>query len=124
MTLHLPTLMVVCIAALAPSAGVVTLFGLTQRSYRGFWWWAAAQWLLALGCVLHLGREVVPAVLPLANLLLLQWPIVVLAGLRRFCKRHALRTPQAFDWLLLALAYLVWLATWAAGASLSERVVA
>jgi len=112
MSLHLPTLMTVCIAALATSAAVMTLHGLTQRTYRGYGWWVAAQWLLALGCLLHLFRDSSPELLPLGNLLLLQWPIVVLAGMRRFCLRHASRVPQSLDWLLLALAYLVWLATW------------
>src|SRR5512147_2601436 len=73
MNLHLPTLMTVCIAALATSAAVMTLHGLTQRTYRGYGWWVAAQWLLALGCVLHLMRDSAPELLPLGNLLLLQW---------------------------------------------------
>ena len=124
MSLHLPTLMTVCIAALATSAAVMTLHGLTQRTYRGYGWWVAAQWLLALGCLLHLFRDSSPELLPLGNLLLLQWPIVVLAGMRRFCLRHASRVPQSLDWLLLALAYLVWLATWAAHGSLAARVAA
>ena len=124
MSLHLPTLMTVCIAALATSAAVMTLHGLTQRTYRGYGWWVAAQWLLALGCVLHLFRDRAPELLPLGNLLLLQWPIVVLAGMRRFCLRHASRVPPSFDWLLLALAYLVWLAAWAAQGSLAARVAA
>jgi len=124
MTLHLPTLMIVCTATLATSAGVMTLFGATQRTYRGFRWWVTAQWLLTLGCLLYLLHDDVPALLPLASLLLLQWPIIVLAGLRRFCKRHPQRTPQLLDWLLLALAYLVWLATWAAGGSLTARILA
>jgi diguanylate cyclase (GGDEF)-like protein len=124
MNLHLPTLMTVCIAALATSAGVMTLHGITQRTYRGYGWWVAAQWLLALGCALHLLRDSSPELLPLANLLLLQWPIVVLAGMRRFCLRHATRVPQSLDWLLLALTFLVWLATWAAQGTLAARVAA
>ena len=124
MNLHLPTLMIVCVAALAASAGVMTLYGGTQRTYRGYWWWVSAQWLLALGCVLHLFRDSAPNLLPLANLLLLQWPVVVLVGTRHFCLRHASRVPQSLDWLMLALAYVVWLATWAGQASLGARVVA
>ena len=124
MNLHLPTLLTVCVAALATSAGVMTLYGSTQRTYRGFGWWVLAQWLLALGCLLQLFRDGTPEVLPLANLLLLQWPIVVLAGMRHFCLRHPSRVPPALDWLLLALAYLVWLATWAAQGSLPARVAA
>src|SRR6059036_3768795 len=84
MTLHLPTLNFVSIAMLALSAAVMTLFGRTGRVYRGFWFWACAQWLLALGLLLHALRDEELPLLALANLLLLQWPIVVLAGMRRF----------------------------------------
>lgn len=122
MTLHLPTLLFVCVAALATSAGVLTLFGATQRTYRGFWWWVGAQWLLTFGCALQFWRDAAPAVLPLANLLMLQWPIVVLAGIRRFCSRRALRVPATLDWLLLALAWLAWLAAWASQGSPENRV--
>jgi diguanylate cyclase (GGDEF)-like protein len=122
MTLHLPTLMVLCVAALATSAAVLTLFGRTQRTYRGFWWWVAAQWLLTGGIALQLLREVFPAGLPLANLLLLQWPIVVLAGMRRFYARHGLRISPRVDWTLLALAWLAWLVTWSAQGGLGQRV--
>ena len=71
MSLHLPTLLFVCVAAVAASAGVMTLYGATQRTYRGFGWWVAAQWLLALGCLLQMFRDTAPGLLPLANLLLL-----------------------------------------------------
>jgi len=124
MNLHLPTLLIVCIAAVATSAGVMTLYGATQRVYRGFGWWVSAQWLLALGCLLQLFRDSAPELLPLANLLLLQWPVVVLGGLRRFSLRRPSRAPAALDWLLLAGAWLAWLATWAAGAQLPARVAA
>jgi diguanylate cyclase len=122
MTLHLPTLTLLCIVALATSAAVMTLFGVTQRTYRGFWWWVTAQWLLTAGMALQLMREAWPALLPLANLLLLQWPIVVLAGMRRFSSRHGLRVPAALDWILLAIAWLAWLATWSAQDGLAVRV--
>ena len=124
MDLHLPTLLSVCVAALATSAGVMTLYATTQRTYRGFGGWVVAQWLLALGCLLQLFRQSAPEVLPLANLLLLQWPITVLAGMRRFSARQPSRVPMLADWLLLALVWLVWLATWAAGGSLAARVTA
>ena len=122
MTLHLPTLLVLCVAALATSAGVLTLFGATQHTYRGFWWWVAAQWLLTLGMALQMAREAWPIVLPLANLLLLQWPIVVLAGMRRFYSRHRLRLPPSFDWCLLGIVWLAWFATWSAQGGLAARV--
>ena len=123
MTLHLPTFLFVSIVMLAMSAAVITLFGVTGRVYRGFWWWVAAQWLLTLGLVLHWFRDVTPAVLPAANLLLLQWPVVVVAGLRRFYGRHEWRTPAHADWLLLCGAFVAWLASSAAQSDLATRVV-
>ena len=124
MSLHLPTLLYACIAVLAMSAAVMTLFGTTQRSYRGFWWWTAAQWMLTVGLLLQSLRDTHPAVLPLSNLLLLQWPIVVLAGMRRFYSRRGPALPAVFDWLVLTLAYLLWLAAWAARGDLPLRVAA
>jgi diguanylate cyclase (GGDEF)-like protein len=124
MTLHLPTLLYVCIAVLAMSAGVMTLFGVTQRSYRGFWWWTAAQWLLTLGLLLQTVRDAYPSVLPLSNLLMLQWPIVVLAGMRRFYARGGPQLPAITDWMLLTLAYLLWLASWASHGDVAARVAA
>ena len=124
MSLHLPTLLYACIAVLAMSAAVMTLFGATQRSYRGFWWWTAAQWLLTIGLLLQSQRESVPSVLPLSNLLLLQWPIVVLGGMRRFYSRRGPQLPAAFDWMALTLTYLLWLAAWAARGDVPARVAA
>jgi diguanylate cyclase (GGDEF)-like protein len=123
MTLHLPTLNFISIAMLAMSAGIITLFGSSGRVYRGFWWWAAAQWLLALGLLLHTMRDSHAALLPAANLLLLQWPIVVLAGMRRFYARHEWPLPPLIDWTLLALAFAAWLAAWFDSRSPALRVV-
>ncbi len=122
--LHLPTLLYVSVAMMALSAALMTLFGRTQHVYRGFWWWTAAQWLGTLGLALQVWRESHPAVLPLSNLLLLQWPIVTLAGVRRFFPRHALRIPPLADGLVFVAAYLLWLATWASGGSAHVRVEA
>ncbi len=124
MTLHLPTLLAASVATMAMSAVLMTLFGRTQRVYRGFWWWTAAQWLGALGLLLQAWAYAHPALLPLSILLLLQWPIVTLAGVRRFYPRHELSLPALADALLLAGAFLLWVATWAAGGSVPARVAA
>ena len=124
MTLHLPTLLLACVAMMVMSAGVMTLYGLTRAVYGGFWWWTVAQWLLALGLMLHALRDAYPAVLPLANLLLLQWPVLILSGVRHFYPRHVLRAPPLADALLLAVAFVVWVAAWASGGELSSRVAA
>ena len=124
MTLHLPTLIVAAIATMAMSSALMTLFGRTQRVYRGFWWWTAAQWMGTLGLALQLFRDSRPELLPLSNLLLMQWPIVTLIGVRRFYPRQVLPVPPLVDLLLLAFAYLLWAATWAAGGDLLARVAA
>jgi diguanylate cyclase (GGDEF)-like protein len=113
MTLHLPTLLYTCIGALALSAGLITLFSSKLRTYRGFWFWTAAQWLLATGLLLQSWHQAVPALLPLSTLLLLQSPIVILVGLRRFYARNELHVPVATDAVVLALAGMLWLAAWA-----------
>lgn len=124
MTLHLPTLLTVSVATMVIAAVLMTLFGRTQLVYRGFWWWTCAQWFGALGLALQAFRDSHPALLPLSNLLLLQWPIVMLVGVRRFYPRHELRVPALADGLLFAGAYLLWVATWATGGSVAMRVAA
>lgn len=124
MTLHLPTLILATIATLCMASALMTLFGATQRTYRGFWWWTTAQWLATIGVALQLLRDSRPEILPLSNLLILQWPIVTLIGLRGFYPRQALPVSPAVDLLLLAFAYLPWLSTWAAGSGVGARVVA
>ena len=124
MNLHLPTLLYASVAMMAISAALMTLFGRTQRVYSGFWWWVGAQWLGTLGLMLQAFRDSYPAVLPLSNLLLLQWPITTLIGVRRFYPRHEMRVPALADGLLLAGAFLLWVATWAAGGDLHLRVAA
>jgi len=43
------TMSLIVLGALATSAGVMTLYAATRRTYRGFAWWVVAQWLLAQG---------------------------------------------------------------------------
>ena len=124
MTLHLPTLILATLATLCMSSMLMTLFGATQRTYHGFWWWTAAQWLATVGLALQLVRDSRPELLPLSNLLLLQWPIVTLIGLRRFYPRQVLPMSPAVDLLLLAFAFLPWLSAWASDAGVGARVVA
>jgi diguanylate cyclase (GGDEF)-like protein len=109
---------------MAMSAVLMTLFGRTQRVYAGFWWWTGAQWLGTLGWALQAFGGAYPATIPLASLLLLQWPIVTLVGVRRFFPRHELSVPPLADGLLLAGAYLTWCATWAGGGDMRMQVAA
>lgn len=123
-TLHQPTLIVAALAMMAMSSALMTLFGRTQRVYRGFWWWTAAQWMATAGLALQLLRGPYPELLPASNLLLLQWPVVTLIGVRRFYPRQELPVPPSVDVMLLAFAFLLWAATWAAGGDREARIVA
>jgi diguanylate cyclase len=123
MTLHLPTLLFVCIAVLALSASAMTLFGCTQRVYRGFWWWASAQWLATLGLLLHAIGHGLPKIQPLAHLLLLQWPVLTLAGLRQFYPRESWRVSPFVDWALLTGTFGLWLLGWALDGTEAASVV-
>lgn len=124
MTLHLPTLIFAALVTMLMSSVLMTLFGTTQRIYKGFWWWTAAQWLGTAGVALQVFRETQPWVLPLANLLLMQWPIVTLIGLRRFYPRQVLPVPPSADGVLFVLAFMPWAVVWAAGGDVAARIVA
>jgi diguanylate cyclase len=106
MDLHPATLLFACLAALLLAAVVMTWFGLRERSYRGYWWWVASQWLLLAGLALQYTMPTNGAALLAAHLLVLQWPVSALAGLRRFYSRHGPAIPGAADVVLLALAWL------------------
>jgi diguanylate cyclase (GGDEF)-like protein len=86
--------------------GVLLLFSLTQRIYRGFGWWLSAQSLLAVAAIMQaavLDATVAAAVVPL---LLLQWPVLVLTGVRRFDARQSLPWPLWLDMLWLGAGYV------------------
>jgi diguanylate cyclase (GGDEF)-like protein len=86
--------------------GVLLLFSMTQRIYRGFGWWLSAQSLLAVATLLQaaaLDIAITSAVVPL---LLLQWPVLVLTGVRRFDARQSLLWPLWLDVMALAVAYV------------------
>ena len=106
MNLHPPTLLFVCAAVLLLAATVMTWFGARQRCYRGYWCWVSAQWLLAFGLGLQIAAPGSDLVSAAAHLLVLQWPVFVLMGLRRFYSRHGLPVHGAVDLVLLGLAWL------------------
>jgi len=124
MPLHLPTLIFATLVTMLMASALMTLFGRTQRIYRGFWWWTAAQGMATAGLALLALRTSHPWVLPLSNLLLMQWPILTLVGLRRFYPRQVLPLPTVADFGLLALAFMPWLAVWASGGGVDARIVA
>jgi diguanylate cyclase len=106
MDLHPPTLHFVCLAVLLLAAGAMTWLRPRQHHYRGHAWWVAGQWLLLAGWALQWAWPDQPHALLVAHALVLQWPIAVLAGLRRFYSRHGLPVPVTSDLALLLLAAL------------------
>jgi diguanylate cyclase (GGDEF)-like protein len=96
-------------AALALVAAALSAFGARQRRYDGWRWWIAACWSAAAGAATAaLLPE--PLARPLAGLLLLLWPLLALAGLRRFHPRQALHGHRHLDAGVGALAVTLSLA--------------
>ena len=91
-------------AALAVSSASLTGFGLRQRRYRGWHWWIGAMWLTTAGLALVAALPGRPVALAVATVLLVQWPIVTLIGLRRFHGRLDLPASERLDWTVLLVA--------------------
>jgi diguanylate cyclase (GGDEF)-like protein len=119
--LHLPTLITLCVVVMGSAAAIMSLFGLSQRIYRGYWWWVSAMWLAAGGGALQLLRPHWPGAAVPGNLLLLAWPVLIVTGLRRFHTRGRAPSTPLTDPLLLLLGYLPWLAAWASPALQGAR---
>ena len=110
--LHIPTLILVIGVVLFMAAGIMTLVGLTQRTYRGFWWWTGAQWanmFSAIGLLFHNSH---PWMIPVSVLLSLQWPLTMLVGMRQFYVRSNFRTPPWVDPALLVVAFCLYVLVW------------
>ena len=105
MPLHLPTLALVLCVVLLTTVVIMMLVGLNQRTYRGYWWWTAAQSLTFLSAVCLLWRDSHPWLPALSVLLWLQWPMTMLVGMRQFYARTVFRTPQWMDGALLLLGF-------------------
>ncbi|MEY4562455.1 MAG: hypothetical protein RLZZ618_1732 [Pseudomonadota bacterium] len=119
-----PTLLFSSTLVMLLAAALMALFGKTQRTYGGYGSWTAAQALAAVGLGLHAWRDSHPGLLPLANLLLMQWPVLLLTGFRHFYPRETRGGAPLIDWLLLGCVYAVWLVSWVAQAELALRVAA
>jgi diguanylate cyclase len=92
-------------AAISVSALSLTAFGLRQRRYDGWRLWVSALWVTTGGAALAVAAPG-PWVEAAARLLLLQWPVLTLVGLRRFHPRQALPGHELHDWAVLAAAAL------------------
>ena len=110
--LDLPTLTLVIGVVLFMAAAIMTLVGATQRIYRGFWWWTAAQWGNMLSALCLLAFEAHPWLIPTSVLLSLQWPLMMLAGMRQFYARSNFRTPPWADLVLLVGGFVLYVLIW------------
>ena len=91
-------------AALAVTAASLTAFGLRQPRYRGWSWWLAAAWLSVAGVAAAATGSGKPWIAAPAALLLVQWPVLTLIGVRRFHARTRLPGGERSDWAMLAVA--------------------
>ncbi len=100
--------------ALAAACLSLTAFGQRRQRYEGWQWWVRALWLALAGAV---GAAALPGTLMdvVASMLLLQWPLLTVVGLRRFYPRQLLPGHERWDWACLALACALVLASAALG---------
>jgi diguanylate cyclase (GGDEF)-like protein len=91
----------ICAAALAVTSASLTAFGLRQAPNRGWRWWVVALWLTSLGTAAAAAGK--PGHVA-ATLLMMQWPVLTLIGVRRFHARSRLPLNEAIDWAVLAAA--------------------
>ncbi|MCU0927664.1 MAG: GGDEF domain-containing protein [Burkholderiaceae bacterium] len=106
-----PSPMLLAAALLAALVTAVALIGASgQKVHRGSRLWIAAHGLLAVGLALLLAGPGDAPAQWLGRSLLLQWPVVVLLGMRRFHGRQPPPGTPGLDLALLALAALAVLA--------------
>jgi diguanylate cyclase (GGDEF)-like protein len=117
------TLLQVAAAAHGVAAASLTGFGLRHSAERGWRWWLAAAWLAALGATLAaLSGHVLARIL--AEALLLQWPLTLLIGLRRFHARDALPLHASVDFAFILAAVPVLAVTFVAARDAAPWVAA
>ena len=101
-------------STLAVASVSLSVFGERQKRYDGWRWWMWAMWVTTLGAVLAALWQG-PVGAKVAGLLLMQWPVLTLIGLRRFHPRQALPGSATRDGVVLVLASLLVLAVSLAG---------
>ena len=72
-------------STLAVASVSLSVFGERQKRYDGWRWWMWAMWVTTLGAVLAALWQG-PVGAKVAGLLLMQWPVLTLIGLRRRAK--------------------------------------
>lgn len=100
---------VLWLAAAAAAAAAVSLasFGVARQRYGGWWLWLGSLCGVTLGLALAAMAGQSVGLLVLAELLLLQWPIACLIGVRRFHARMPLPGSETADRWVGGVAALV-----------------
>jgi diguanylate cyclase (GGDEF)-like protein len=112
MPLHSPSLLLAAAIALLLAGLASAAIGVRQRARRGTGWWMAGNALLVVSLGLHAGLGGFEFGPPLAAVCTLQWPIVMLAGVRHFYSRGAASVAPWADWLVLALGCAASVGAW------------
>ena len=114
MPLHPPTVLVAFAVMLFLASGAAATIALKQQSRRGARWWLAANIALTIALVVQAVADPAGPGTPIAAFFALQWPVVTLAGIRRFYSRGATRVPEWADRVALVIAAVATLGTWLA----------
>src|SRR6476659_2230611 len=114
MPLHPPTLLIAFGAILLLATGASGSLALKQQSRRGAHWWLASNAFLTAALIVQALADPEGPGAPIAAFFALQWPVVTLAGIRRFYSRGATRVPEWADRVALVVAALATIGTWLA----------
>lgn len=112
MPLHTPTLLVAFALVIVLASAASVSVGLKQQSRRGARWWVAANAVFAAALVLQADADSASIGAPIAAVLALQWPIVMLGGVRRFYSRGGTRISEWWDRIVLVVAMAVTVGAW------------
>jgi len=112
MLLHTPSLLVAFALILVLASAASVSVGLKQQSRRGARWWVVANAVFAAALTLHAGTDASAIGAPIAAVLALQWPIVMLGGVRRFYSRGGTRISEWSDRIVLIVAMVLTVGAW------------
>ena len=113
-SLHSPTLLVAFAIVVAVASVVSLAVHRQQQGRRGARWWLVANGVLAAALVAQAMSAPGEIGTPIAAVLGLQWPILTLAGIRRFYARGGTRISEWHDGVALVVATIAAVASWIA----------
>jgi len=111
-SLHSPTLLVAFAIVVAVASVVSLAVHRQQQGRRGARWWLVANAVLAAALVAQAISAPGEIGTPIAAVLALQWPILTLAGIRRFYARGGTRISEWHDGVALVVATIAAVASW------------